>query len=29
MQTTFERTHENYNIVQRYRVESERQHEIL
>ena len=29
MQTTFERTHDNYNIVQRYRVEAERQHEIL
>ena len=29
MQTTFERTHDNYNIVQRYRTEAERQHEIL
>jgi len=29
MQTTFERTHDNYNIVQRYRVEAERQNEIL
>ena len=29
MQTTFERTHDNYNIVQRYRVEAERQHEVL
>jgi len=29
MQTTFERTHDNYNIVQRYRVEAEKQHEIL
>ncbi len=28
MQTTFERTHDNFNIVQRYRVEAERQHEI-
>ena len=24
MQTSFERTHDNYNIVQRYRVEAER-----
>ena len=29
MQTTFERTHDNYNIVYRYRAEAERQHEIL
>ena len=29
MQTKFERTHDNYNIVQRYRVEAEKQHEIL
>jgi chromosome segregation ATPase len=29
MQTKFERTHDNYNIVQRYRTEAERQHEIL
>jgi hypothetical protein len=29
MQTNFERTHDNYNIVQRYRVDAERQHEIL
>lgn len=29
MQTKFERTHDNYNIVQRYRTEAEKQHEIL
>lgn len=29
MQTTFERTHDNYNIVQRYRIEAEKQHEVL
>jgi|TARA_B110001450_G_C17654932_1_gene494766 hypothetical protein len=29
MQTKFERTHDNYNIVQRYQVESQKQHEIL
>ena len=29
MQTKFERTHDNFNIVQRYRVEAEKQHEIL
>ena len=29
MQLTFERTHDNYNIVQKYRVDSEKQHEIL
>ena len=29
MQTKFERIHDNYNIVQRYRVEAERQNEIL
>lgn len=29
MQTTFERTHDNYNIVQRYRVDAEKQHEVL
>jgi hypothetical protein len=28
MQTKFERTHDNYNIVQRYRVEAEKQHEV-
>jgi membrane-anchored protein YejM (alkaline phosphatase superfamily) len=29
MQTTFERTHDNYNIVQKYRVDAEKQLEIL
>lgn len=29
MQTKFERTHDNYNIVSRYRVEAEKQHELL
>ena len=29
MQLTFERTHDNYNIVQKYRIDSEKQHEIL
>ena len=29
MQLTFERTHDNYNIVQKYRMDSEKQHEIL
>jgi hypothetical protein len=29
MQTTFERTHDNYNIVYKYRVDAEKQHEIL
>lgn len=29
MQLTFERTHDNYNIVQKYRVDSEKQLEIL
>ena len=29
MQTKFERTHDNFNIVSRYRVEAEKQHELL
>ena len=29
MQTKFERTHDNYNIVYKYRLESANQHEIL
>lgn len=29
MQTKFERTHDNFNIVQRYRTEAEKQHEVL
>jgi septal ring factor EnvC (AmiA/AmiB activator) len=29
MQTTFERTHDNYNIVQRYRVDAEKNLEIM
>lgn len=29
MQTTFERTHDNYNIVQKYRVDAEKQLEVL
>jgi chromosome segregation ATPase len=29
MQTTFERTHDNYNIVQKYRIDAEKQLEIL
>ena len=29
MQLTFERTHDNFNIVQKYRVESEKQLEVL
>ena len=29
MQLTFERTHDNFNIVQKYRIDSEKQHEIL
>lgn len=29
MQMNFERTHDNYNIVQKYRIDAEKQHEIL
>lgn len=29
MQTNFERTHDNYNIVYKYRVDAEKQHEVL
>lgn len=29
MQLTFERTHDNYNIVQKYRIESEKQLEVF
>lgn len=29
MQTTFERTHDNYNIVQKYRIDADKQLEIL
>ncbi len=28
MQTTFERTHDNYNIVQKYRIDAEKSHEV-
>jgi hypothetical protein len=29
MQTKFERTHDNYNIVNKFRQDSEKQHELL
>ena len=29
MQTKFERTHDNYNVVQRGRLDAEKQHELL